>query len=134
MQDYPAALLPILHFSVTPGTNLNFLTNVKPGDVIRASVTYVIGVFFLALKELTSGFTFSKSMGESGISRSVRGLARGYTEWRGPELWKVRYWVWAYSNSGTDTASTGTHTGSIGSFAPLRETRCRRCGERVGES
>ncbi|MDA4129210.1 MAG: G1 family endopeptidase [Thaumarchaeota archaeon] len=106
-------------FYVTPGSNLNFAGNVKAGDLIKGSVAYVNGVVSLSLKDITSGLSISKTSSGVGISRSVAGWLVATGGVALPNFGTFGAGVGHTGVSKTDTATIGTHTGSIGSFAPI---------------
>ena len=91
-----------------------------PGDKLTALVKYRNGVFYLTMKDLTRGWTFSTSGTDTSATRAqaIWGIAR----YPSPNLSNF-----GLAQSGkaytavlsTDSATIGSHTGSIGSFGSI---------------
>jgi hypothetical protein len=104
-------------FYLYPGASgLLFIGNVKPKDVIKGSVSYVSGVFYFVFKDVTSGLKFSASKAETGTSRSSAGWIIGVSEIALSSFGAFFSGLKFTSISGTDYATIGSHSGSIGSF------------------
>ena len=57
-------------YEIYPGASVTFSNPVSPGDQFSASVTYASPTFTLVLKDITKGWTETKTAASSGAARS----------------------------------------------------------------